>query len=70
MEITEKDLEQEIKLNKIINLFVGLTNEQWLIIEALINEEFDKKSKANKLNSIEAEKIMREAAKKLDLRFI
>ena len=70
MEITEKDLEQEIKLNKIINLFVGLTNEQWLIIEVLINKEFDKKSKENKLNSIEAEKIMREAAKKLDLRFI
>lgn len=70
MEITEKDLEQEIKLNKIINLFVGLTNEQWLIIEVLINKEFDKKAKENKLNSIEAEKIMREAAKKLDLRFI
>ena len=70
MEITEKDLEQEIKLNKIINLFTGMTYEQWTTIAELINKEFERKAKENKFNSSEAEKVMREAAKKLDLRFI
>lgn len=70
MEITEKDLEQEIKLNKIINLFTGMTYEQWTTIAELINKEFERKAKENKFNSNEAEKVMREAAKKLDLRFI
>lgn len=70
MEITEKELEQETKLTKIVKLFTGLTFEQWQVMEKLINKEFERKACENRLNDYEAEKIMRQAAKELNLRFL
>lgn len=70
MEISEKELEQETKLSKVVNLFAGLTYDQWQVIEKLINKEFARKACENRLNNHEAEKIMRQAAKELNLRFL
>ncbi|MEG1256863.1 hypothetical protein [Clostridium sp.] len=70
MEIKEKELDQEEKLNQIISLFEGISLREWRIIEKHINIEFENMALDNWLTRDVSKNAFKNARKELELSFL